>query len=150
MASNTKRAFTLTELLITIALLGMIATIAVPVVSNLQVSGQLDDVTTEIKTALRATRTRSVARVGDATHGVFFTSQSYTLYRIPDGVPTLNEARQIPRAMSISTTIPAADINFSRGIGIPNIAANQTITITHATGGTRIITITPAGLVDAQ
>lgn len=158
MASNTKRAFTLTELLITLALLGMIAVIAVPVVSNLQVSSQLDDVVTEIKMALHTTRTRSVARVGNATHGILFVltpgAETYTLYQIPDGAsarnPALDEVRRIPRSITLSTTIPASDINFSRGVGAPNISALQTITVAHTSGSVRTITITPTGLIDAQ
>ncbi|MEK7649942.1 MAG: prepilin-type N-terminal cleavage/methylation domain-containing protein [Patescibacteria group bacterium] len=152
------RAFTLPELLITLGLLGLVVAIAVPVVSNLQVSSQLDDVTTEIKMALRTVRTRSEARVGNATHGMLFTltpgAQSYTLYQVPDGASArdtaLDEVRQIPPSMTISTTISGGDINFSRGSGAPNISTAQSITITHAAGGVRTITITPAGLVDAE
>ena len=156
--SGDNRAFTLTELLITLALLGMIAMIAVPVVSNLQVSSQLDDIVTEIKMALHTTRTRSVARAGKAAHGVLFVltpgAQNYTLYQIPDSAgarnPALDEVRVLPRSITISTTIPSAGINFSRGIGKPNILAAQTITIKHANGSVRTITITPTGLIDAQ
>jgi Tfp pilus assembly protein FimT len=144
--------------LITLALLGMIVVIAVPVVSNLQVSSQLDDVMTEIKMALHTARTRSVARAGNATHGVLFTltpsAQSYTLYQIPDGASTRNpafdEVRQLPQSITVSTTLPSADVNFSRGLGVPNILATQTITITHTGGSVRTITITPTGLIDAQ
>ena len=157
-ALGDSRAFTLTELLTTLALLGIIAVISVPVVSNLQVSSQLDDVTTEITMSLRAARSRSVARVDNATHGLSFAltqgAQSYTIYQIPNDwyVPNtaFDEVRQIPGAVSISTTLAPADIYFSRGLGVPNIASTQTITITHTSGGSRTITITPIGLVDAQ
>jgi len=130
----------------------------VPVVSNLQVSSQLDDVTTEIKMALHTARTRSVARAGNATHGVLFTltpgAQSYTLYQIPDGAsvrdPALDEMRTIPRALTIATTIPSGDVEFNRGTGASSLIAQSTITITHSSGASRTITITPIGLVDAE
>lgn len=156
--SSGSRAFTLTELLITLGLLGMIAVIAVPVVSNMQVSSQLDDVTTEIKMALHTARTRSVARAGNASHGLLFVltpgAQSYTLYQAPvaTGIrdPALDEIRTVPRSITIATSLPSATIHFSAGLGTPGIATLQTITITHTSGVSRVITITPAGLVDAE
>jgi prepilin-type N-terminal cleavage/methylation domain-containing protein len=148
-----KQGFTLVELLIVIAISLIVLAAAVPIYGNLQGTAQLNDVTSGIIQATRTARERSMNRLDNSSHGVYIDiatgDDSYVLYQ-GDSYATrdssYDRSTTLDTAIVLSTTISGADINFSKGLGIPNNTG--TITVTHDVNGAETITINALGSVD--
>ena len=152
------RGFTLIELLIVIAITLILAAATVPIYGNLQVSSQLNENTSQIIQNLRTARERSVARLNNAQHGVYFEvvtpgQDKYALYQgaTYDSRDSSYD-REVTLDAALSFTLPGGaaeyEINFSRGLGLPN--ATGTITLTHDVTGTRQITTNNLGMVEEE
>jgi prepilin-type N-terminal cleavage/methylation domain-containing protein len=154
-SSNKKSSagFTLVELLIVITISLIVLAVAVPIYGNLQGSAQINDVTSGITQAVRTARERSINRLDNSSHGVYIDiavgDDSYILYQ-GDSYATRDSSydRSTPldSVITLSTTLTANDINFSKGLGVPNNSG--TITITHDVNGSETITINSIGSVD--
>jgi len=142
--------FSLLELLFIIGITLLLAATTIPIYGGLQVSSQLNETTSQIIQTIRIAKERSVARINDSAHGVFLdtANKKYTLYQGFAWPGTIIREEILASAFSLSTT--QADINFSKGLGIPNILATVTITLTHAASGSRQITINSFGAVEKQ
>jgi prepilin-type N-terminal cleavage/methylation domain-containing protein len=150
--------FSLTELLIVVAIMLVLVVTAVPLYNNLHVESQLDDVASGLVSALRGARINSVARVNNSTYGLYVDSsavpQQFVVYEVSAGVTPVIFGNRIvpndvpttlPSSLSISTTIPGGDISFQKGTGQASDTGSPTITVMHASGEFREITINPIG-----
>ena len=157
------RGFTLVELLIVLGLLSLLSFASIPVYQNFVFSRDIDETADALMSALRAAHTRSVARLDNATHGVFLdisaTPPLYVLYQVPASEPTIDYAHRakafdytviLGPAVTLSTTLVGEEVYFLRGSGVPNISAPASITLTHSTGGARTLNINSVGLVEIQ
>lgn len=148
------RGFTLIELLIITAIILLMAGALFPLYANLTASSQLDDAHSGILSVLRTARERSLARLNNYPHGVYFEINAgledrYILYQgVSYAARNTNYDRAVTldSALSISTTVAPGDINFSMGLGRPN--ATGTVTITHSVKGTREIRINSLGIAE--
>lgn len=141
--------FTLVELLVVISITLVLAVAAVPIYGNLQVSSQLNENSSLIIQTVRQARERSVARLNNSAHGVYITSTSYALYQGSSYATrdsSYDRVTTLDSAVSLSTTLVSKEVNFSRGIGMPNNIG--TITLTHEAQGTKTITINSFGMVE--
>ncbi|MEK7453101.1 MAG: type II secretion system protein [Patescibacteria group bacterium] len=153
---NSQYGFTLIELLLVIGITLILAAASVPVYGNLQVSAQLNENTAQIIQAIRTARGRSIAGLNNASHGIYFeinagSSDRFTLYQgssyigrnsLYDRVVTLDNA------LSILTTLSGNEVNFSKGLGVPN--ANGMVTLTHTVNSNRVIDINNFGVVEEK
>lgn len=145
-AKSGGRAITLVEVLIVVAISLVLVTAATPIYSNIQVSTQVDDAASQIIQTIRIARGRAIARVNNASHGVYFDATAkppaYTLYQ-GDSYALRNSifdrTTKLDPPFQMSSTFPASDVNFSKGAGTSTAG---TITLIHSAGGSRTITIT--------
>jgi prepilin-type N-terminal cleavage/methylation domain-containing protein len=143
--------FTLVELLIVIAITLIIGVASIPIYGNLQVSGQLNENSSQIIQTIRTAQSRSIARVNGAQHGIQFGNTNYTLYQGASYATrdtNLDRTVSLDTALAISTSLSggSTDINFSKGFGVPS--ATGTVTLSHDVGGPRTITINDVGMVE--
>ena len=128
------KGFTLTELLITIAIMAILSAAAVPIYGNLQVSSQLNESTSLIIQTLRTAKERAQSRVNNDGHGVWFAADSYILYQgpsytDPDRDTEYDRKQEVDSSITIATTLPGGEINFSKSLGEPDNTG--TITLIH-------------------
>jgi prepilin-type N-terminal cleavage/methylation domain-containing protein len=134
---QTNKGFTLVELLIVIAIALILVTVSVPIYGNLQVSAQLNENTSQMIQTVRIARVRSVARVNNASHGVYFeinpgADDRHILYQ-GDAYATrdmaYDRAVTLNPSLTLSTTLVGAEVNFSKGAGASTTTG--TVTLTH-------------------
>jgi len=157
---KSKKGFTLVELLVVIAITIILAGAAVPIYGGLQVSGQLNETNSQIVQTLRIARQRSISRVNDATHGVYFEidpigDDSYTLYQGSSYATRMvgyDQVFAIDNPLSFSTTdfiltgSQDVDINFSKGFGEPDNTG--TMTLTHSVSGSNSFSVNSIGKIE--
>ncbi|OGH85821.1 MAG: hypothetical protein A2493_02220 [Candidatus Magasanikbacteria bacterium RIFOXYC12_FULL_33_11] len=155
-----KKAFTFLELIIVIAITGILITAASPVYGSFQVKLQLLDSSADIIQALRTARGQSLVGLNDDAHGVYFNIDSngvdsFTLYQ--GDSYELREVEYdltitLKSALSISNTTFTeiggnVDINFSKGgLAIPNNLGS--LTISHSVTGSKSISVNKYGKVE--
>ena len=156
---NNKIGFSLIELLIVVSITLLLAAVAAPIYGNWQSASYLNERTAEIVQTVRTARVRSVARVNDKSHGVFFDidlngPDRFILYQGPAylgrGIEDTDFDRTVilEGSLYLSTTLAGNDINFSRGLGGPNLTGlTGDITFTNALGKSKVITINLLGMV---
>lgn len=147
------RGFTLIEFIVVIGITLLLVAAISPLYSTLQ-SSQLNESSAQIAQTLRMARERSVARVNNSSHGVFFeiNAEGDDRFILYQGVSygardtSYDRATTLDSSLSISTTISGNDVNFSKGLGVPNNTG--TVTLTHDVSGTRTTTINSFGMVE--
>lgn len=145
------------ELLIVMGIVLLLAAVAVPIYGNLQSRSYLNERAAEIAQTLRLAKIRSIARVNDKPHGVYFdiiTSpdkfilyQGTSFYEIGRDT-SYDRTVTLEDSLSLSTTLAGDDINFSRGLGKPNAFGN--VVLTNAVGQSMTIAINNYGAVDSN
>jgi prepilin-type N-terminal cleavage/methylation domain-containing protein len=151
---NHQRGFTLIEILIVMGITLILVTAAVPIYGNLQVSAQLNENTSQIVQTARIARERSAARFHNASHGVYFEINAgardrFILYQGDSYAGrdnTYDRAVTLDNALSLSTTLAGNEVNFSKGLGVPNSVG--IITLTHDVTGSRVMSINNFGIVE--
>ena len=144
-----KKGFTMIELLIVIGVTIIVLTAALPIYSNLQISAQLNETSSQIAQTIRSARGRASSGYNNSAHGVKFLENSYVIYEGPNyALRTTENDREIPldSPISISTDLTDDEIYFSKRLGVPS--ESGTITITHDVDGTRTVSISAIGIVD--
>jgi prepilin-type N-terminal cleavage/methylation domain-containing protein len=153
------KGFTLTELLIVIGISLILVIAAVPVYGNLQVQAQLNESTSQAIQALRTARERSVARMNNSPHGVYFdiilgSEDKYILYQgasyaTRDSSYDRESVLDEPLVFSNLSFVLSGgdvDINFSEGLGISNNTGS--LRLTHDVSGSRDIGVNSMGKVE--
>jgi putative endonuclease len=148
--------FTLVELLIVIAITLILAAAASPIYSNLQVSAQVNETSSQLIQTLRTARQRSQARFQNASWGVYFdinaaADDSYTLYKGTTYATRDSDWDRIlilDSALSISETLSGSEVNFSKSLGVPNTTGN--VILTHDVSGSKTISINSLGSIEEE
>jgi prepilin-type N-terminal cleavage/methylation domain-containing protein len=143
-----QKGFTITELLIAIAIVMILAAAAISISGNLQVLSQLNENSALISQTLKQARQNSVSGLDNRRHGVKFFSDRYIMYEGADYASRYGNYDRITGldpSMVISTDLPNQEVNFSRGLGEPN--ATGTVTLLHDTGEERKIFINSLGII---
>ena len=143
---NDKCGFTLTELLIVIGVVSIIAAAVIPIPGNLFVSGQLNETASQVIQTIRTAQTRSVSGFNDSAHGVRILSDGYVLFQETDSL--FDREVKVDEAVSLTTNLAGNEVLFSKGLGAPN--ATGIITLSHNTGRSIIITVNPLGTAKEQ
>ena len=151
--SVANRGFTLIELLMVLGIFFLLASLTLPIYSQLQGLSQLREETAVLNQMLQLVRSQSVARLNNSAHGVNFNANpsgqdQYILYQGESFLlRDLNYDRIIDLSPTISLTVnlPTPDLNFSRGSGLPSSDGN--IILTHELLNTGQVSINRFGLV---
>lgn len=149
--SEDKRGFSLPEILITVAILLILAAVSVPLYGNFQAHGTLEAASARLLQDVRIAQSRAVAGEGDAAAGVHFEADRYVLFRGNDfgENPSFDEEVVLDESLALTKTFTADDVVFSRGRGLPS--ATGTIMLFDAVGtNTREILINEIGGVEKK
>jgi prepilin-type N-terminal cleavage/methylation domain-containing protein len=141
-----KKGFTLPEVMLSVTLLGIIASMTIPMYRTFMVRNDLDIAATTIAQNLRRAQSLSESGDGDTTWGVRVGVGSILLYK---GVNYISRDSSFDENTSIPTTIVPTGINevaFSKTTGIPN--ATGTFVLTSQNNETRTVTINEKGTVN--
>jgi prepilin-type N-terminal cleavage/methylation domain-containing protein len=109
------KGFTFIEVLIVIALLGLLVGLSIPFYQSFQVSNQLDTTAFEIVQTLRLAQAKAMAGENEENFGVHFESQKFVLFEgdVYQNADPANEVTEIPKTLSVATSF-GQNIIFSR------------------------------------
>lgn len=141
-----QRGFTFIEVLLVIAIIGLIGGLAIPFYQSFQVSSQLDDTTQAVVQALRRAQAEAMASVGYESAGVHFEQNRFVVFRGKEfnSSDPFNENTEAPRTLSIQAEVK--DLIFTRVRGTS--LTPGTIVMKDNIGGSRTITVNEEGAVD--
>jgi prepilin-type N-terminal cleavage/methylation domain-containing protein len=149
------RGFTIVELLIVLALTALLVAMVPPIYGNLEVSAQLNEQTAQIVQTIRTARSRSIARLNSAQHGVYFSTtggtDSYTLYQgatYAGRDASYDRTTTLDQALQLTETLSGTEVVFALGSGTPSTTG--TVRITHEVSGSRLIDVNAWGRVGEQ
>lgn len=140
-----QNGFTLLEVLLSIALISVIAGISIPIYQSFQVRNDLDIATTSTVQVLRRAQVLSQASDGDAGWGWKIESGRMVLFKgtsYASRDSLYDEVYDVP--MSI-TPSGVSEIVYAKFTGLPSLFG--TVTLTTNTNETRSITINAKGTV---
>ncbi len=140
------KGLALLELILVIATITVLAGIAIPVYSLLQVRNDLDVATNTTLQTLRRAQTLSQAVDGDSTWGVKVQSTDITLFK---GASYLGRDTNFDESYSLSGNVTPTGISevvFSKLLGTPNTTG--ILTLTSSNNEIQNITIGPKGQLD--
>jgi prepilin-type N-terminal cleavage/methylation domain-containing protein len=137
------RGFTLLEILLSVALIGLLAGLSIPIYQSFQVRNDLDIATGEVVQTARRAQTLAQGVAGDAPWGIYLQSDSLTLFQGTSYAArnnTWDEIFSLP-----ATIIPSGlqEIVFSKFSGEPQ--TNGAIILTSSNNETRTISINSQG-----
>ncbi|MFA6588621.1 MAG: type II secretion system protein [Patescibacteria group bacterium] len=137
--------FTLLEVLLSIAIIGVLAATGVPIYQSLQNRNDLDIAATSLAQALRRAQTLSQAVDGDSNWGVSIQAGNIILFQ---GISYATRNSNFDETTSISPTINLSGFNevvFSKFSGLP--ISIGSLTLTSLNNETRTLSINTKGTV---
>jgi prepilin-type N-terminal cleavage/methylation domain-containing protein len=140
------KGFTLIEMLLTVAVISLLATISVPIFQSFQVRDDLNIAVDTIAQSLRRAQTLSVSGTHDYEWGLYVTTGTIAIFGGEDPVsyasrkPAYDETFGLPEAISPSGL---SEVVFSRLYGLPNVTGSFMLSTTI--NATRTITINEKG-----
>lgn len=140
-----KPGFTLLEVALSIAVIGVLTGISIPVYQSVQVRNDLDIATVTIAQTLRRAETLSQSVDADISWGVSLQNQSITLFQ---GTSYASRNTNFDEDFSIPASITPSGISeivCTKFSGIPQTTG--TITLTSNANETRTLTINAKGTV---
>ncbi|HEU0085640.1 MAG TPA: prepilin-type N-terminal cleavage/methylation domain-containing protein [Candidatus Paceibacterota bacterium] len=145
MKHNKKAGFTLIEILLSLALIALMAGMLVPAYHMLQTRNDLDIAAVLTAQTLRRAQTLSRAMDGDSSWGVYVEEESVTLFKgasYDDRDSDFDEVSNISSALSLSGT---QEFVYAKLSGIPQNTGTLTLTLNE--NETRNITINVKGTI---
>lgn len=143
--TSSMRAFTVLEVMLSLAAIAVIAGIALPIYQSFQVRNDMDIAATTIAQSCRRAAVLAQASDGDMSWGVRMQSGSITLFK---GASYATRDAAFDEFFAVPTSITPSglsEIVFAKFTGIPT--ATGTTTLTSSTNETRTITLNAKGTV---
>lgn len=138
--------FTLIELMLSVAAIGIIAGISIPIYQSFQMRNDLDIAAATIAQSARRAQALSQAVDGDTSWGINIQSGSITIFKGANYTARdtdFDEVFEVPTSIAPSGV---AEIVFTKFTGLPQTTG--AITLTSISNETRIITINEKGAVN--
>lgn len=140
------RGFTLLEMLLSVAIIGLIVSLSLPVYQSFQSRTDLDVSAEQLVHTLRRAQTYSRGAKGDSQWGVRVQNASMTLFKgtsYETRDSALDEVISIPPTFTVSGL---SDVVFSKMLALPN--STGSVVIAHgSTNNTRTVSINAQGMV---
>lgn len=116
------------ELILVIAIMGILATIVVPVGISYYKRSLVDDARDQAREILRKARSQSVLQKNDSRYGVSFWGHTITLFSGVSSTsnPSLNEDYVVVDRISFSGTL-VNPVYFAKRTGLPNATGTVVI-----------------------
>lgn len=140
------RGFTLIEVLLSVAIIGILVGLSLPIYQSFQNRNDLDIAAQNVTDTLRRAETYSRAVNGDSQWGVEIQSGAVTLFK---GTSFASRNTTYDEAISMSTSISLtglSEVLFTKVTGAPNTTGS--VTLTSSNNDTRTVTINAKGMVD--
>lgn len=143
--SNMSKGFTIIEMMLSIAVIAIIAGIGTPIYQSTQVRNDLENASVAYAQSLRHAQILSRAMDGDTSWGVKIQSGSIVLFK---GVSyatrdnTFDEVSDVPTSITPSGV---TEIVFTKFTGLP--ATTGTLTLTSSLNDIKTITINEKGTI---
>lgn len=141
-----RAGFTLIEVLLSISIITLIATLSLPVYASFQSRNNLDLTAQNIAGMLRRAQTYARSVSGDSPWGVEIQSTSATLFQgatFAGRTVALDETASIPSNITIGGL---GEVLFAKFSAAPSVTG--TVTLTVDANNTRTISINAKGMVD--
>lgn len=141
---QTKKGFTLLELLLSVAIISLLAGLSLPVYRTLIIKNDLDVATTTIASSLRRAQVLSQAVDGDTTWGVKVQSGSITLFKGTSFTArdtNFDEVFDAPTAIGVAGV---TEVVYTKFTGLPQTTGTINLS-TEADG--RSVTINEKGTI---
>lgn len=146
------RGFTLLELLISVAVIGIVSVLATSGFSSFRESVQLNEVQSQILGILRDARNRTLSSEKNTQYGVHFESTKVVLFSGSYYNPSAssNEIHTLPALVRISSINFGGDVDvvFARLTGAASVFGTTTIEIINNSAKARTITIISSGIAE--
>jgi len=136
-----KNAFTLIEVLVVIAIFGVISSVSYALYTSLQTGRVIESVKQEVLQNMRLVQSRAKAGYHEAQHGVLFLGSMYTLYQGQSYV-----TRDVSFDMTYELPVifyfdGLSEVNFAQKTGLPT-PASGTVMIVNVIDETTSLSIT--------
>ena len=146
-----KKAFTLIETLIILAIIAVMAVLSIPFYQSFQIRTQLDDRSEEIIQTLRKAQSKAMAVENDKVFGVHFENNKFVLFKDtynPDDPD--NETFDLPTTLSISVNLSGGDskVVFDKLRG--TTLNDGTIIISSVNNESRTINVSKIGKIEVE
>lgn len=138
---KTRRGITMIELMITIAIMALLAALVAPSFSLLRGSVALGNATRELQSALRLVQSRAVVAQDGTAHGVYLETDHYFLFA--DSWSGVGTRVDLPSGIVISGVV-GQTITFNRLTGLPSSAQDVVL---EAGSDTRMVRVDTSGLI---
>lgn len=133
--SGTVRGITLAEIMVSIAIIALLAAIGITSFLNSRSAKQLETTTDAVAARLHEAKTSAISGKNGTNFGVAFSSTTYTLWRGSsyDANSINNRVVTIPSGLTINTNLPGPSysIMFTRITGTPSTSGNITVSKTN-------------------
>lgn len=139
------KGFTITEVLLSVVLLGMIASMSIPFYRTYLDRNELDQTTMTLAQTMRRAQFMSIAQDGDSAWGVKVSSSSILLFK---GASYLTRDQNVDESTTLAPTIGFSGLNevvFQKGSGVPSTTGTSTFILNN--GDIRNVTINQKGMV---
>jgi len=137
--------FTLIEMLMSVALIGLIALILMPVYQSLQVRNDADLIAQTIANNFRRAELLSSGGVGDSSWGVYFTSSTITLFQGATYAGRNTEYDELTSVPGSLTLSGLSSVIFEKYSG--NAQSVGAIVVSSTIGDSKTININSKGMV---
>lgn len=144
MSLNGERGFSLLEVLLSMAIIGVLAGVSLPIYNSFVVRNDLDLTTQQVANILRRAQTYARGMKDDSGWGVRIQSSSVTLYKGSSFTGRNTNFDEI-LALSSSTATGLGDVQFAKLTAAPNTTGS--ITLTSNANDIRTVTLNAKGVV---
>ncbi len=142
-----KKAFTLIEMLLVIAIIGLLGTITIPFYQRLQITTQRQTFSNQLISELRHAKLMAISANNDQSWGLNINQNQATLFMGNDFAnrdQTFDESVVVPSNVTVGGSIN--QVIFAKQSGLPNVSG--IITVSDTNGQTQSIAINSQGTVD--
>lgn len=145
-----ERGFTLTELMVVVAIMGSLAAVATPSVSRWLTSIRLESATRDIASTLQLARVKAITQNTSIRIHFDTTAHTYQMQQRHAAAPTtwnnVDKAKTLPVGIRF-VSVTGNPVTFQSGRGSTLPGSNSTITLHNTQGKTHAVVVAQTGRV---